>query len=418
MRLFRPRIFKLAAGQAGESPLRLWPLAAGIALGIATWIFFSGFASGLSQLLREKVAGSRPDRIRVASSSTQFGPIQLGGGMNADTVEACRKIAGVETVFRQAHFPGPVQLTASYGGQSVLTDIILDGVDVGQVSDSLDRESDFKIAPEFNGEIPAVIPETVLDVLNAGISAHTSLPTLSPSALRDKHFKLMIGVSSYMRQANPTEADCRIVGVSDQLGVNGPAVPYDWLEKHSEKPLKIHTLTLKLKDGAPLEPVLIEVRRLGLVAPGVEMSSRIDSLTAMVQVATALFCGCILLLAGACISTGMALQIRQERWLLGLFRALGATPNDILAFVIYRSLILTSMGTTLGLAAGWIAGTVTDLWIRQSFAAVSWKGPLYHNDWRAWAVAIGAGLLSGLFSGAWPAKQASALPPAEALRGD
>lgn len=184
-----------------------------------------------------------------------------------------------------------------------------------------------------------VTPEAILDVLNAGISAHTDLPTLSPSALEGKHFQLYIGTSTYQKGGDHTDVNCSVVGVSDQLGVTGPAIPLGWMQRHSKKPVKYHTLTLKLASGESMEGALEGIRKLGLVAPGVEMAARINSLVHIVHLATAAFSGCILLLAGACISTGMALQIRQERWLLGLFRAMGATRRDIMAFILRPDLL-------------------------------------------------------------------------------
>lgn len=410
------RLLRLAMGEAGESPLRLWPLAAGIALGVGSWVFFSGFAVGLGRLLQEKVAGTLPDRIRVTSASTQLGPIQLEQGLADDTVAACKALPGVAAVYRQAHYPGPCQLFASYGGQSLTTDLIIEGVDPEQVTDQVYSGYDFK-DPGDGKELPVMLPEAVVDVLNAGISSHTSLPTLSPSALMGKHFKLLVGTSSFQRGEH-TDADCVIVGVSDQLGVTGPAIPLSWMQRHSKKPLRYNTLTLKLQPGQPIEPVLNGIQGLNLVAPGIEMAARINSLVHIVHLATAAFSGCILLLAGVSISTGMALQIRQERWLLGLFRAVGATRRDILGFILARSAILSLAGSLVGVLGGWALGSATDAYLRHTVAAVIVHSALFRPSLLSWIFAVLCGSLAGLVSGLWPARQAAALPPSQALRGD
>ena len=410
------RLLRLAMGEAGESPLRLWPLAAGIALGVASWVFFSGFALGLGRLLQEKVAGSLPDRIRVASASTEFGPIQLERGLTEETVAACKAIPGVRAVFRQAHYPGPCQLFASYGGQSVVTDLIVEGVDPEQVADQIPSGQVFR-DPGDGVELPVVLPEALVDVLNAGISSHTSLPTLSPSALIGKHFRLLVGSSSY-QPGEHTEADCVIVGVTDQLGVTGPAIPMTWMQRHAKKPIRYNTLTLSLNPGQPIEPVLSAIKSQGLVAPGVEMAARINSLVQIVHLATAAFSGCILLLAGASISTGMALQIRQERWLLGLFRAVGATQRDIIGFILARSAILSLSGSLLGIVAGWLAGVLIDASLRHTVAALIVHSALFRPSLLSWALALTCGLAAGLLSAVWPARQAAAMLPSQALRGD
>ena len=54
------RLLALARGEAGASPWRSWPLAAGLSLGVGSLIFMLGLASGVQQVLQERVAGTLP----------------------------------------------------------------------------------------------------------------------------------------------------------------------------------------------------------------------------------------------------------------------------------------------------------------------------------------------------------------------
>ncbi|MBT9587714.1 ABC transporter permease [bacterium] len=405
---------RLALSDPRESPRKTWPLLLGLVFGIATWVVLTGFTRGATNWLRERVGGSLPNRIRVSSSKTQFGPLQLGGGLNDDTVAACKAIAGVEEVYRQAHYPGPCQLFANYSGQRMTTDLILEGVDPGQVLAQLPTGAAFE--DTSGSQVPAVVPQPVLDILNAGISAHTNLPNLSEQALIGRGFELRVGSSSFAPGPS-IDIRCNIVGVSDQLGVNGPAVPLAWVQRNSKRPLEYHTLTLQLAPGANLESVLRAVDRLHLAAPDLETAKRIGQAAVLAQVLAAAFAGAILLVAGVGIGSGFTVKVQLEQPDIGLYRSLGATRRDIARLYLVRATSLGMQGAIWGLLAGLFVGQASaTLILSQLPKALSQGVTLFQPS--------PASLLTAVFfapmvavGAAWlPARQAANLEPGRILR--
>ncbi len=410
----RTRLTRLALGEAGASPWRNWPLALGVALGVACLVYFLSLASGVEELLRIRVVGSLPNRIKVQPSSFKVGPLALQSSINQATVDKLRALPGVTAVYRQARLPQPCQLYASYGGQSVVTDMIVEGVDPGLVSSQVASGRSF--APTPSDPYTAVFPLAAVEIVNAGISIHTGLPTLTPEAIVGHHFELLVGTSSFS-PGQSVRRRCVIVGVSDQIAVSGPALPLEVVEQWEGKPLTYYSVTLEVDTPERVEAVAAAVEELGLATPGLEMARRIATGVIWARIALVGFAAAILLIAGVGISTGLSLQVREEARFIGLYRAVGATQNDIRWIYLARAGALGLVGSLGGLLLGLVGGYLTQ-W------AVAHFGPsgVLLNDrlFAPTALILFSGLSFGvigcLLAGAYPARQAARLSPVEALR--
>lgn len=410
------RLWALALGDPGERLSRTWPLLVGLVFGTATWIILAGFTEGASRWVRERVGGSLPNRIRVSSSKTTLGPLQLGGGMNADTVEACRKIPGVLQVYRQAHFPGPCQLFADYQDQKFTTDILLEGVDPGQVQPQLPPGHQ-PFTDTRSKEVPCVVPQPVLDILNAGISAHTNLPTLSADALIGRTFQMRVGASSF-QQGPAVEIVCDIVGVSDQLGVNGPAVPMAWIERHATRPIEYHTLTLELDPRADLDSILRQIDSMALAAPDLDNARRINQMSSFGQAMAGAFSLAILIVAGTGIASGFTVKVQLEREDIGLYRSLGATRRDIVRLYLVRAAALGLQGALFGMLAGLLGGYgLARIITGQLPAALVQTLRLFQPTWQSMLLALCFAPLVAIGAAWVPSRRAAALEPGAILRG-
>ncbi len=113
-----------------------------------------------------------------------------------------------------------------------------------------------------------------------------------------------------------------------------------------------------------------------------------------------------LVVGGVVIMNIMLMVVTERTREIGLRKALGARRTDILAQMLTESVVLSIFGGVVGTVLG--AGhRARDLGGHAVPASVEW-----------WSVALGIGItaLVGLFFGLYPAMQAAALDPIEALR--
>jgi putative ABC transport system permease protein len=120
--------------------------------------------------------------------------------------------------------------------------------------------------------------------------------------------------------------------------------------------------------------------------------------------------GAISLLVGAIgILTMMWISVNERTGEIGLAKALGATPGQILLLFLSEAVLLSLAGGVVGLAVGISLGRLIHLFI----PGLPVNTPLPYV-----ALALGVSLTVGLASGILPARRAAALDPVEALSGE
>ncbi len=410
------RLYRLALGEAGGSPWRNWSLSVGLAVGVFFLVYFIGVADQVESILKKKVVGSLPDRIKVVPSTLSLGPLKLENQTNDNLIKRLQRIQGVKTVYRQAHLPLPCQLFASYGGEQLTTDLIVEGVDPGQVAPDVAAGYTFT-DPGEGRTIPAIVPQSLLDILNTGLTINTGLPQLSNDALIGKHFTLRVGTSSFNPGPYKT-VRCIIVGVSDQIGFGGPALPLNTIKRWSKSPLQYHTLTIQLTDPSVMEHVVKQLKSLKLHTPGLETAAKIATAATYIRIIITLVCAAILLVAAIGIATGFNFQVKEEAQFIGLYRALGATRSDIATIYLTQAILLSATGAAAGAIAAILAGIVSNLYLAPHLPPGFAEQGIY--TFNAWIVLFGIsfGVISGILASYWPSRKAAEMHPVACLRKD
>jgi putative ABC transport system permease protein len=120
--------------------------------------------------------------------------------------------------------------------------------------------------------------------------------------------------------------------------------------------------------------------------------------------------GAISLLVGAIgILTMMWISVNERTAEIGLAKALGATPAQILALFLLEASLLSVSGGALGVAVGLGTAALLRRWV----PALPVTTPM-----RFVLAALAVSLAVGLLSGVLPARRAAALDPVEALRAE
>ncbi len=177
---------------------------------------------------------------------------------------------------------------------------------------------------------------------------------------------------------------------------------------------------VEVREGEPFPAVEAEIRSLLRQRHRLGLRDRPDdfavqdpekALAARRQVAqavtlfTAGLAAVSLLVGGTGILALMLLSVRERTPEIGLRRAVGARPRDVLVQFLAEAVALSAAGGALGVAMGALGSWATA-------AATGW--PVRVPAWAALAGVVLSAVLGVVF-GAWPARQAARLAPVVAL---
>jgi len=135
----------------------------------------------------------------------------------------------------------------------------------------------------------------------------------------------------------------------------------------------------------------------------------LDRVLRMVSIAVSGIAAISLLVGAIGILTMMWISVNERTSEIGLLKALGATPRQILALYLAEAGVLSLLGGAIGVGLG--------LGIAR---ALHWALPglPVHTPMPFVLAALGVSLAVGLLSGVLPARRAAALDPLEALRAE
>ena len=148
-----------------------------------------------------------------------------------------------------------------------------------------------------------------------------------------------------------------------------------------------------------------------------EMYDRMNGLFSGIRLLS-LIVGTLTLLAGAIgISNIMLVVIRERTREIGVRRAMGATPWNIMQQILLEALILTTIAGLLGILAGvWAIEGLNQLLSGMEDTSGSFKNPEIH--YQTVLFALGILIVSGLLAGIIPARRAVSIKPVDAIRDE
>ncbi|MFH2019200.1 MAG: ABC transporter permease [bacterium] len=139
----------------------------------------------------------------------------------------------------------------------------------------------------------------------------------------------------------------------------------------------------------------------------VDQSELLDSINTILNALTSALAGIAaisLLVGGIGIMNIMLVAVTERTKEIGLRKALGATPNDILVQFLIEASVLSGLGGIIGIAIGVLGALAIDSFIPAK--------PTLGSIALAFSVSVIVGIVFGVF----PARKASKLSPIEALR--
>lgn len=231
----------------------------------------------------------------------------------------------------------------------------------------------------------------------------------------------LFGASSALeKDVTIGESKFRVIGVLEEIGTqsigfdinNFAAIPITSAQQiFGEESVQAITVKAQSKEDIPAVIDMTERYLAGALDEDeysvVDQSSLIETINSILSVITAALGGIAaisLVVGGVGIMNIMLVSVTERTREIGLRKAVGAKPDDILTQFIIEAVTLSAAGGTAGILIGWGGSLVLNRFF-----------PAEVTLWSV-ALAFGVSALVGIVFGVAPALRASKLDPIDALR--
>lgn len=399
----------------------------GIAIGIASLVFFVALGLGVARVVREKIFPVDSRLVDVVPSQLAIG-LFGGGKLTQDAVERLAALPGVERAYRKMSVRVPA--VSSYDGDffgrrlRMGIEVIAVGVDPEFVRADV-KLGDFT-DPGPGKPIPTIVASRLLEIYNKTFAPARSLPQLSATMLVGFSFPVDFN-RSFVAVVAPgpvTSTQAQVVGLSERGLLAGATIPLD-VAIRMNKAANVDAETFSgvaLQASSPSEvPRLIAaVKEMGLRVDDQErrMSENAGAAVAITTSAMALLSALICLLAAFNIAHALSASVRARERELGVMRAVGANQRDIFSLVLVEAMVLGVGGGLLGTITALLAAFGVDMLSARVLPEFPFKPDTFFlvPPWLPF-LGVGLGVLAAI-GGAWlPARRAAQVDPARVLAG-
>ncbi|MBT6690928.1 FtsX-like permease family protein [Candidatus Parcubacteria bacterium] len=147
------------------------------------------------------------------------------------------------------------------------------------------------------------------------------------------------------------------------------------------------------------------------VMSGTEAMEMMATILGGMTILLVVLAGLSLLVGGVGIMNIMYATVAERTFEIGLRKAVGASPKDILQQFLIESIIITFLGGVFGIILGIIV--IYGVYIGANYYGMEWPLSI---SWLGILLAIGFSVVVGLIFGLYPARKAARLDPITALR--
>lgn len=398
----------------------------GIAIGIASLVFFVALGLGVARVVREKIFPVDASLVEVIPSQLSLG--LFGGQLDQQAVDRLAALPGVKKAYRKmsVRIPAVSFYDGDFFGRRVRmgVEIVAVGVDPEFVKADV-KLGDFS-DPGPDQPIPCVGASRLIEIYNKTFAPARSLPQLSPTMLVGFSFPVDWN-RSFIAATAPgpvTTTRAQVVGVSDRGMLAGITIPLEVakrLNKAGNADAEHFTgVALQASSPSDVPAIVVAVKEMGLRVDDQErrMAENAGAAVAITTSAMALLSALICLLAAFNIAHALSAAVRAREKELGIMRAVGARRGDIFSLVLSEAVVLGLLGGVAGTVLALLAAALVDMLAARMVPDFPFKPETFFLV-PPWLPALGVGLgLVAALGGAWlPARRASKIDPARVLAG-
>ncbi len=399
--------FIIAFGSMQKRFLRTSLTMLGIFIGIAAVVSLISLGQGMQNAINAQFAGIGSDKIIIQAATAGMGPpgANTAGLIGKHDLELVSKTAGVKASFGRLLR----SVTGEYGGE---TENLF-------VASTPDSEPDRQLSTDTNtlrveqGRMLKLSDRGKIVLGNnvwAGKQFEKEVTLSSKMILNGKQFEIIglmpkiamnVDMAVFMNEDDARE----ILNEKEAFSmIVAQVAPNEDITKVSDRIERAMRRDRHLKEG--YEDFTVQTSQ--------ELIASVNTILGVVQ---AVFIGIALislLVGGIGIMNTMYTAVLERKRDIGVMKAIGARNSDVMMIFLLESGLLGMAGGAIGVLIGMglsksveiIAKGIIGNLIQASF------------PWYLIAGALAFSFLVGMISGALPARQASRLPPVEALRGE
>jgi putative ABC transport system permease protein len=398
----------------------------GVAVGVASLVFFVALGLGVGRVVREQVFPVDARLVEVVPSQLSLG--LLGGRLDQAAVDRLAALPGVEAAYRKmsVRVPAASVYDGDFFGRRLRMgfEVLAVGVDPAFVRPDV-QLGDFS-DPGDGQPIPAVAATRLLEVYNTSFAQSRGLPQLSPAMVAGLVFPVDWNRSfvADVRPGPTVRGQLQVVGVSDRGVLAGVVIPLEAARRLNHAAgVDAETFSgVALEAAEPSQvPALVEaVKAMGLRVDDQErrMAQNAGAAVAITTSAMALLSLLICALAAFNIAHALSASVRARERELGVMRAVGASRRDVFSLVMAEAAALGLAGGAAGTLLALAGARGVDVLAARALPEFPFK-PDSFFVLPAWLALGGVllGVVAAVAGAVAPARRASAIDPARALAG-
>ncbi|MSP25294.1 MAG: ABC transporter permease [Myxococcales bacterium] len=434
----------------------------GIAAGTAALVFFLALGLGVRAVLLGEVFPI--DQLELEPPKTEDpgiigGLLGLGSeppGIDDAAVQKLRASPDVEGVYPKLRFSFPATARGGkelFGKEVGTSEMIADGVDPALVNGDLKGSHAFVDPLQFPGKkcilttecaapqycegpadgdgvcvepVPVLVSRYLIELFDKTIAPAHHLPPVGETMIKHAQgitFKLWIGESLLGRSriGKPRHIHARVVGVSKRAIDIGITLPLETVRRLNREysgeaaARKYSSVLVKVRDKENTSRVIALGQSLGLT-PKDTRARDVSVLLSGVMALLALVAGIILLVSASNIAYTFRVLVSDRQREIALYRALGATPGDMVGWMLALALTVGVAGGAVGVIVARLLALGTDSLAAKRLPDFPFKPDTFFAfDLSLLAGGLAFAALFALLGAFGPARRAGKIDPAAAL---
>ena len=370
----------------------------GVSIGVGAILFLVSLGFGLQKNLLEKIT-TQESLLTFDVTPSEAEVVSL----TSSVLSEMKHIQGVKRVISQAVFPSQVSI-GDFTSQATLN--LIDR-DYFKLNGTLPQKG--RVFGK-EGEEEAVVNRSLVSLFN-----------LNENEILGKKLRFVV-----FRSAADEEGETKIIPLTHSFQVVGV------LQAQGENPqaylniANVKEVTIKEYQFAKVEAVnseAMEPVRDKLISMGFLVSALSDTIEQankifkIIQVVLASFGIIALIVAAVGLVNTMTISLLERTSEIGIMRAIGASPYDIMWIFLGESTLTGFLGGIAGIGVGIGSGSLFN-WLVNIIASHFGRGALqifYYPLWFILLIVL-VSTIVGFIAGIWPARRAAKLNPLEALR--